>query len=639
MKRWTVALLVLAMLVAGATFAYGQSAAGAAQLGIDLISTEAYPEMTLAITLPSEMLVENGEIPAFVVTENGQPLTVLETDAESATRVPQDVVLLIDTSGSMAGRPIEDAKAAARGFLSQLSADDRVALVSFAFKPAVVSTFTSDRAALLAAIDGLQASGETAVHDAIVSAAGLAGQSDRQVTLVLLSDGGDTVSVNTFDNAVAAVKAAGVPVFAVALESGEWDPQALQTLATASGGRYLATADSGELTSLYESIARELTSRYFVTFTSLAPNTKDLDIAVTAEMGGQTASAGTVIGNPLYASIATSAPAPIVATMPPRWRSSLVVVLLFGAVAGFIGSIGLMLIKPKATLDRLDFYDQATSARSAGDAVPGSPAALRGKLVDAVGYVAGRRGFTKALHAKLEQAGLPLRPNEYIFMHLLGVLIVGVLSMALTRSFALSLVVVLAAVAGPLLLLENAIDKRRSKFEEQLPELLNLLSGSLRAGWGMLQAVSLVVEQMPSPASDEFRRVQTESRLGLSVEEALENMAGRLQSDDFKWTVAAINIQREVGGNLAEVLDIVATTMRDRAELRRHISSLTAEGRLSGIILMVLPFVELIMLLLVNPSYLSTMLTSPLGWLLMGMGVLLLIVGGIWLRRAVSVEV
>lgn len=639
MKRWTVALLVLAMLVAGATFAYGQSAAGAAQLGIDLISTEAYPEMTLAITLPSEMLVENGEIPAFVVTENGQPLTVLATDAESATRVPQDVVLLIDTSGSMAGRPIEDAKAAARGFLSQLSADDRVALVSFAFKPAVVSTFTSDRAALLAAIDGLQASGETAVHDAIVSAAGLAGQSDRQVTLVLLSDGGDTVSVNTFDNAVAAVKAAGVPVFAVALESGEWDPQALQTLATASGGRYLATADSGELTSLYESIARELTSRYFVTFTSLAPNTKDLDIAVTAEMGGQTASAGTVIGNPLYASIATSAPAPIVATMPPRWRSSLVVVLLFGAVAGFIGSIGLMLIKPKATLDRLDFYDQATSARSAGDAVPGSPAALRGKLFDAVGYVAGRRGFTKALHAKLEQAGLPLRPNEYIFMHLLGVLIVGVLSMALTRSFALSLVVVLAAVAGPLLLLENAIDKRRSKFEEQLPELLNLLSGSLRAGWGMLQAVSLVVEQMPSPASDEFRRVQTESRLGLSVEEALENMAGRLQSDDFKWTVAAINIQREVGGNLAEVLDIVATTMRDRAELRRHISSLTAEGRLSGIILMVLPFVELIMLLLVNPSYLSTMLTSPLGWLLMGMGVLLLIVGGIWLRRAVSVEV
>lgn len=627
------------MLVAGATLAFGQSAAGAAQLGIDLVSTEDYPEVTLAITLPSEMLVENGAVPTFVITENGQPLTVLATDAESATRVPQDVVLLIDTSGSMAGRPIEDAKAAARGFLNQLSADDRVALVSFAFKPTVVSTFTNDRTALLAAIDGLQASGETAVHDAIVSAAGLVGQSDRQVTLVLLSDGGDTVSVNTFNNAVSAVKASGAPVFAVALESGEWDPQALQTLATASGGRYLATADSAELTSLYQGIARELTSRYLVTFTSLAPNTKDLDIAVTADMGEQTASAGTVIANPLYASIATSAPPPIVATAPPKWRSGLVAVLLFAAVAGFVGSIGLMLIKPKATLDRLDFYDQAAGAHGSADAAPGSPAALKGKLVDAVGYVAGRSGFTKALHSKLEQAGLPLRPNEYIYLHLLGVFIVGFLTAALTGSFALSMFVVVGAIAVPLLLLENAIEKRRVKFEEQLPELLNLIAGSLRAGWGMLQSIALVVEQMPSPASEEFRRVQTEARLGLSVEEALENMAKRLQSEDFKWTVTAINIQREVGGNLAEVLDIVASTMRDRAELRRHIRGLTAEGRISGIILMVLPFVELAVLTLVNPTYMGSMFDHPVGWFLAGVGVLLLIIGGIWLRRAMIVEV
>jgi len=639
MKRWAIVLLVLTMLTAGATLAYGQSAAGPAQLGIDLVTSEHYPEVTFAITLPSEMLVEDGATPTFAITENGRPLTVLATDAESATRVPQDVVLLIDTSGSMAGDPLEDAKAAARGFLNQLSADDRVALVSFAFKPTVVSSFTSDRTALLAAIDGLQASGETAVHDAIVSAAGLVAQSDRQVTLVLLSDGGDTVSVNTFDNAVGAVKAAGVPVFAVALESGEWDPQALQTLATASGGRYLATADSRELTALYEGIARELTSRYLVTFTSLAPNTKDLDIAVTATVGDQIASAGTVIGNPLYASIATSAPAPIVATMPPKWRSSLVVVLLFAAVAGFVGSIGLMLIRPKASLDRLDFYDQAAGARGAADATPGSPAALKGKLVDAVGYVAGRSGFTKALHSKLEQAGLPLRPNEYIYLHLLGVLIVGLLSALLTGSFALSMFVVVLAIAIPLLLLENRIEKRRAKFEEQLPELLNLVAGSLRAGWGMLQSVALVVEQMPAPASDEFRRVQTEARLGLSVEEALENMADRLQSEDFRWTVTAISIQREVGGNLAEVLDIVSSTMRDRAELRRHIRGLTAEGRISGVILMALPFVELAALTLANPTYLGTMFEHPFGWFLTLMGVLLLIVGGIWLRRAMAVEV
>jgi tight adherence protein B len=105
-----------------------------------------------------------------------------------------------------------------------------------------------------------------------------------------------------------------------------------------------------------------------------------------------------------------------------------------------------------------------------------------------------------------------------------------------------------------------------------------MMASSLRAGWGIQQSIDLVVQEMADPARSEFRRVQAESRLGLSVEEALEKMANRLDSDDFRWTVTAIAIQREVGGNLAEVLDLVASTMRERAELRRHIHALTSEG-------------------------------------------------------------
>ncbi len=637
MKRWLV-ILAVALALALPIFAYGQTAAApaASQLGVTVTDIATYPDVTLSVTVPAEMLAGSTATPSFTIAENGVPLEVKGIEAESANRVAQDVILVIDTSGSMRGDAIANAQAAARGFLDELSPEDRVALVSFAFQPKTVSSFTNDRAALVAAIDGLAASGETAMNDALVTAAALAERSNRQVTIVLLSDGGDTVSVNSFDNAVAAIKAAGTPVFAVALQSSEWDPARLQTLASTSGGRYLATANSAELTALYQGIAQELTSRYLVTVTSLGPNTMDLDLDVTATLGDKTASGSVVAENPLYGAIDPDAPAPVVAGQPAIWRSSLAVGLLGLAVVGFIAAIGLMFVKPKAALEQLEFYDQGV-----GDAGNGrsSSRSLQGKMVDAVGYVAGKSGFAKALHAKLEQAGMPLRPNEYIYMHVLGVIVLGILAAVLSQSFAVAMIVVLLAVVIPLALLENAIQKRRMKFEEQLPEVLNLLAGSLRAGWGLLQSVSLVVEQMGSPAAEEFRRVETEARLGLSVEEALENMAERLKSEDFRWTVTAISIQREVGGNLAEVLDIVANTMRERAEVRRHIRSLTAEGRLSGIVLMVLPFFELIVLSLANPGYMGTLFVHPFGWLLAIMGVVLLIIGGIWLRRAIAVEV
>ncbi len=139
--------------------------------------------------------------------------------------------------------------------------------------------------------------------------------------------------------------------------------------------------------------------------------------------------------------------------------------------------------------------------------------------------------------------------------------------------------------------LDRKIAHRRSAFELQLPDVLNLIAGSLRAGWGLQQSVDLVVEQMAPPVSTEFSRAQTEIRLGRPVEEALGTVAERTQSEDFAWTVTAIGIQRDVGGNLAEVLDIVAATIRDRMSLKRQIAALTAEGRLSAWVLLILPFV------------------------------------------------
>jgi len=597
-----------------------------------------YPEVTLEITLPAELL-RDGAKPTFDVKENGQVVTVVSAEpvADGAGRAPAQVVLLIDASGSMKGQPLDNARAAAHRFIDEMGATDQIALISFSWSPIVLSGFTSDRAALGAAIDGVQASGETAVNDAVVRAAELAATAPGgRATLVLLSDGGDTVSINSLAAATAAVRDRGTPVFVVALESGEYDPQTLAGLASASGGRLLSAQDSAELSNIYAGIARELTNRYLVTFTSREPNTADLELEVTARAGEAVSTGSGVIANPRYASGGEADAGPVrrdVGRDPLVWA----VVLL----AAFGGStlLGLavfdVILPRRASLARVEFYDQ-----TAESAEPSSRAAgVRGQMVDAVGYVAGRRGITRVIQDKLQRAGISLRPAEYMYFHLIAVIGLGLITRLLTGSLAITILMVALAAAVPLMLLEAAITRRVRAFEEQLPDVLNLLAGSLRAGWSISQAIGLVVEQMPPPASVEFQRVQTEARLGLPVEEALLNMADRLNSDDFRWTVSAIAIQRDVGGNLAEVLDIVASTMRERAELQRHIHSLTAEGRMSGGILMALPFAELLALLVVNPGYIGQLFESSLGIAMAVIGALLLLIGFVWLRRALVVEV
>jgi tight adherence protein B len=609
------------------------------RLTLDISDTSAYPEITLAVTLPAEMLAETGPAPTFSVLENGEPVDVVAVRSQVDAQVPQDVVLLFDTSGSMAGVPLDDAKAAASAFLSAMAPDDRVALVSFSDNSEVLYEFTTDRAGLLAAINGLEAAGQTSVYDALVTASSVAARSDRHVTLVLLSDGADNRSINTFDAAVQKVKTSGGPLFVVALESEKWDPRALQLLAAESAGRYLGTADSGDLVTLYQGIAEELRNRYLVTYTSAGRNTKDLEVVVTGTRGAWTAGGSIVNPNPLYSAPVDWDAPPIEEPRPSIWVRVLAVFLVLLSMGLFVGALGFMITRPSARLDRIEFYDQTRRVEPTRDNLAGDPETLRGRLMEAVGEVAGRRGFTKTLREQLERAGLPLRPVEYIYLHLVVVFGLSLIALLLTGNGLLAIIIALVTIFVPIFWLQSRVDQRRRHFDDQLPEILNLLAGSLRVGWGMQQAIGLVTEQMAPPASVEFKRVLTEARLGLSVEEALEKMADRLGSEEFRWVVTAINIQREVGGNLAEVLDIVAQTMRARAELRRHIKALTAEGRLSGIILLALPFVELLVLLTVNPTYMAGMFSHPLGWTIALVGVVLMIVGTIWLRKALAVEV
>ena len=173
----------------------------------------------------------------------------------------------------------------------------------------------------------------------------------------------------------------------------------------------------------------------------------------------------------------------------------------------------------------------------------------------------------------------------------------------------------------------------------QLPDTLQLLAGTLKAGYGVLQAIDTVVKEVEDPMSSEFQRALTEARLGLPLEDSLGAMADRVDSDDFRWVVVAMNIQRQVGGNLAELLETVAATLRGREEVRGQIQVLSAEGRLSAVILFALPFVLLAYLLLTNPGYLAPLLTNTIGLLMMAGALVLMLVGWIWIRRLINIEV
>lgn len=250
------------------------------------------------------------------------------------------------------------------------------------------------------------------------------------------------------------------------------------------------------------------------------------------------------------------------------------------------------------------------------------------------------RGLDKTVDARLEAAGLPLRTAEWGLIHLGCAVGLALLLLLLSGgSLPAGVLGLLIGLAGPWAFLIIHRGRRESRFLGQLPDTLNLLAGSLQAGYSLPQALDTVVREGEPPISAEFNRALVETRLGLPVEDALERVAGRMSNRDFSWVVMVVRVQREVGGNLAELLTTVAETLRERERLRRQVRVLSGEGRLSGWVLGLLPVVFSSYLVLVRPQYVSVLWTTTLGWMMLITATVLLSIGTVWMARAVKVEI
>jgi tight adherence protein B len=260
-------------------------------------------------------------------------------------------------------------------------------------------------------------------------------------------------------------------------------------------------------------------------------------------------------------------------------------------------------------------------------------------LAQAGERVAEAGGFGSGLEAKLEQAGLPMKAGEFVALTAVCAVAGGVLGAFLLGNIFVVLLIAIAGSLIPYAWLLRARSQRQKKMAEQLADVLSILASSLRAGHSFLQALDQVANEIKDPSAAEFHRVVSEIRLGRSVDDAMIEMADRIGSEDMRWAVMAVNIQRQVGGNLAEVLDIVSNTVRERAYIHRQVKVLSAEGRISIGILAVLPFGIFFYLMLVNPEYVGILFTHPIGRILLLAGLSLMAAGIYVMTRIVRIDV
>lgn len=325
--------------------------------------------------------------------------------------------------------------------------------------------------------------------------------------------------------------------------------------------------------------------------------------------------------------------------------TTIVIAAVAGLIALFLLIIGLISLRrerEQTVEERLgrytsEFQYQLAPAEQDTEQEKG-PSPLAKRLDE---LLAGRT-FAENWRVQLSRADLKLTVSEYLALHVISVIVFFfVSSLLLFRdSPALWPVAAIVGFFAPRIYVSRRQQQRLRAFENQLPDVLGLWVNSLRSGYSVLQAMEAIAREAPDPSSIEFRRVVQEVQLGLPMEEALDNMLRRIDSEDFDLVITAVNIQREVGGNLAEILEVIAHTIRERIKLKGEIRVLTAQGRYTGYTIGFLPIILSLFLYAVNPQYMGRMFENRgCGWPMIGCGLGMIAAGAAVIGRIVDIEV
>jgi tight adherence protein B len=616
MKR----LLLALALVAGLAAAPAQAAPTDAHLRLVLSPGARFPDRQFTLDLPP------GAQPYSVqVSENGVPV-IPHLAPIGQHQVPLSVSVVLDTSNSMRGRPLAAAVDAAETLIRQKPERSEAAVFGFAATPYQIHAWSTDTATFDASLQSIAPSAGTSIWDAV----GMASQSlgDRHGAsraLVLLTDGSDTASGATVDDAVRAARSVHAQVFVVGLPGVSGDHSDLDRLVAGTGGRFIQVRALSELHRVYASLATEFSRQYVLTYISQLRGT-GRPVTVDVRVGG------------LSAEVQYSIP-PIAETPAAKphgwWTTTQAREAIAAAVGMLVLGMAYLLVRPKRRdpVRRLRGYRIGSTLQAEAPLALTAPSRPRSRPRP------GARRLWARFAADVDRAELGMQPLRVLLLAMgIGTVVAGGAGLAAGRPIAVVVGPVLGAI-GAWLYVGHAASAWYVHFDDQLPDALAVLASSLRAGHSLLQAIDNVAQEADDKTDAEWAEVVRQTRLGIPVEDAIDDMTHRIGSRDLHWISLVARVQHQAGGNMAEMFDIVAETVRQRHRLRGQVRTLTAQGRMTRWVLTIAPFALGGLLMLMSPTYINGFLSSRIGQAMIVAACCLIVVGSLWLKKIVEIEV
>jgi Flp pilus assembly protein TadB len=505
---------------------------------------------------------------------------------------PRVVVILLDTNISPATTQMSDERAAERAYVRALPPDVEVGLIVFNDTWQVVLKPTTNRPELAAAVGSAEQAGGTSN--------GLAGAMKRAVSLV-------------------------------------------DKLGAAATSRLLVLTDGEHMKQPRLTVRLPVDA---ITWHYDGDDFVHVIEHVASVTGGHVTAPGKSSGLVKYIPAKPHPTEHAAAVAPPRWRLSHALMDVLAIVFVALLILALLFLrslrrggKRPALVGQLERYGPLAASSTPGGAQQRSGTVAQA-AIGVMAKILKSRDAEPKLAQRLERAGITSAPAEWALMGVgVSAGLVAVFTLLLGNLVLGLLVGVPVGWLTMRLALNVKISKRCAAFDDQLPNVLQLVAGSLQTGFSLSQALDGVVRENAQPAAGEFARALAETRLGVELEVALDGVADRLQSADLRWVIMAIRIQRETGGNLAEVLRTTVATMRERAFLRRQVRTLSAEGRLSAYILLALPILVGSWLFYSNPTYMRPLFTTFFGVGMLAVACVLFVAGAFWIRNLINIRV
>jgi tight adherence protein B len=622
--RAPVAVAAVIAALAAVAPASGHAASGAE---LSEASGARFPAKAFVLTLPERRALQPGDLK---VRENGEEvddLRVVPGDAAGAKRF--GAMLVIDTSRSMRGAPIDAAMAAARQFAARRPAQQPLGVVFFNREATVALAPTTDAAKIAAVLASPPPLGKgTRIYDAArLALLALVRGGVSAGSLVVLSDGADVGSHLAPAAMASAARDAKTRVFTVGLRSRSYDGSTLRELAALSGGRY-AEADERQLSPLFAALGRRFGREYLITYRSLSALSTRVDVSVSAAGVPGTASAS-------YRSPALRVAVESKGASRAGFAGSSGSLAVAAGLAALLVGIAAFFVVRRRRRTISTRIAQFTGASSAGGE-QGAELDFVADLATSGPHRAPSRRWA-AFAEDVDIAALSMSAER------IAAWTVAMTSISILARLAFGHpVFIVLAVVEPIvvrMVVSARANRTRREFEGQLADNLQVVAAAMRSGQSFTGALAVAVQDAAEPARRELQRIVADERLGVSLDEALWRTARRMRSEELEYVGLVATLQRETGGNTAEVLDRVTETIRERADLKRLVRTLTAQGRLGGIVVSALPPVLAAFFLLMRPGYFDPLLHSPLGLMLLGLAAAMLIAGWIAIRKIVDIEV